>query len=169
MEVYFKMIPFFSALLCLALPGLGLWRLQADRPLKSPWLLTAGSMACCGAAMLQELFTIKRRVFGGDVGGIQDTIDAVLVICIVLLVVSVLLNLLFLWFAFELAKEDAARSGGSAQKPAGAGSAGASLQNIAPTPPQFEDGLPNPAAYPQKGGHSAAHQGLRTMKGEYTG
>lgn len=99
------MIPVFSALLCLALPGFGLWRLQADKPFKRPWLLMAGSMACCGIAMLEELFTIKRRVFSGDVGGIQDTINAVLTICILLLVAAVLLNLLFCWLAFELERE----------------------------------------------------------------
>ena len=111
------MIPFFSAILCLGLPAFGLWRLQAGDAPKRPWLVAAGSMAFCGIAMVQELFTIKRRVFGGDVGGIQDTIDAVLTLCILLLVVVVLLDLIYLWLSFELEREKAA----DAQPPRPAG------------------------------------------------
>ena len=62
-------------------------------------------MLFCGAAMLKELYTVRRRLFAGDVGGIEDTIDAVLAICVVLLVVAVLLNLAFLGLSYAMAAE----------------------------------------------------------------
>lgn len=96
------MIPVVSILLCLGLPVFGLWRLSRGK-MRRLWLIPAGSMLFCGTAMIQELYTVRRRLFAGDVGGIMDTIDAVLAICVVLLVVAVLLNLTFLALSYAMA------------------------------------------------------------------
>ena len=99
------MIPVGFIIVMIALPVYALWRTGKDRPLRHPYLFSVGSFLCCGGAMLQELYTIKRRLTAGDIGGIEDTIDAVLLICIVVLVIAVILNLLSLGLAHESAKE----------------------------------------------------------------
>lgn len=50
------------------------------------------SFSCGFAALLAELFTIKKRVLSHDYGGIEDTIDAVLMICVGIAVITILLN-----------------------------------------------------------------------------
>ena len=72
------MIPVVSILLCLGLPVFGLWRLGRGK-MRRPWLIPAGSMLFCGAAMLKELYTVRRRLFAGDVGGIEDTIPKMII------------------------------------------------------------------------------------------
>ena len=63
-------------------------------------LVTIGSFTAALIALCLEVVTIHRRVFSGDFGGIEDTIGAVLVICIGIIVVTVLLNLLALAAAY---------------------------------------------------------------------
>ena len=53
------------------------------------------------AKNFMELFTIKARVTAGDIGGIEDTIGAVIATCIGLLVFTVILNLLLLGISYE--------------------------------------------------------------------
>ena len=48
-----------------------------------------------------EIFTIKARTIAGDIGGIEDTIDSVIAICIGLLIFTVILNLLLLGISYE--------------------------------------------------------------------
>ena len=98
------MIPVIPALISLALAGFVLYR-SGRKPLKRPYLFSAGSFVACGWAMLQELGTVKHRVLAGDVGGIEDTIQAVIIICVVLLIVVALLNLAALALSYSPSAE----------------------------------------------------------------
>ena len=51
--------------------------------------------------MLQELLAVKRRLFVGDIAGLEDTIGAVIVICVVLLLCTMLLNWIALAICYE--------------------------------------------------------------------
>lgn len=95
------MIPIVSIILAFGLPVYALWRSGRPRPLKRPYFFAAGSFLFCGAAMLAELYTVKRRAFAGDYGGIEDTIGAVLLLCGVLLGFTLVLNLLLLILTYE--------------------------------------------------------------------
>ena len=94
------MIPVIPAIISLALVGFVLYR-SGKKPLKRPYLFCTGSFAACGWAMLQELTTVKQRILAGDVGGIEDTIQAVIVICAVLLVLVTVLNLAALGLSYS--------------------------------------------------------------------
>ena len=95
------MIPVFSIIVTLMLPAVVIWKSGKERPLRKSYLFSVGSFAFCGIAMLQEILTVKRRLFAGDISGLEDTIGAVLVICVVLLICTALLN----WFALALSYE----------------------------------------------------------------
>lgn len=77
--------------------------LHGRRRLRNPWLFSLGSFIFYAATVLDELFTIRRRVFSGDWGGIEDTIGAVLLITGALTIAVVLLNALSLgiWYIRE--------------------------------------------------------------------
>ena len=94
------MIPVIPAIISLALVGFVLYR-SGKKPLKRPYLFCAGSFVACCWAMLQELGTVKHRVLAGDVGGIEDTIQAVIVICVVLLVFVTVLNVAALGLSYS--------------------------------------------------------------------
>lgn len=94
------MVPIVSILLALGLPVFALWK-NGKGSLRRPYLCSIGSFSFCVIAAIMELFTIKRRLLAGDIGGIEDTIGAVLILCIGLLIVTVILNLLLLWISFE--------------------------------------------------------------------
>ena len=51
--------------------------------------------------MIAELLMVRRRLFAGDIGGIEDTIGAVIVVCVGLLVCTTILNLLLLGITCE--------------------------------------------------------------------
>lgn len=93
------MFPILSAVLALGLPLLALWRGSKKAP-RRPYLASVCSFLACLAALLAELFTVKRRVSAGDIGGLEDTIDAVLVICVGLVILTSALNLLLLGSAY---------------------------------------------------------------------
>jgi len=95
------MIPIVSIFLALGLPAYALRRSGKPNPLKHPYLFTAGSFFFCGVAMIEELLTVRRRVSAGDVGGVEDTIDAVVLLCCVLLGLTLLVNLLLLGLTYE--------------------------------------------------------------------
>jgi len=99
------MIPVFSILLALGLPILGLRRAIKGQLLRHTYLFSIGSFIFCAVAIIMELYTIKRRLLSGDIGGIEDTIDATLSLCVTLLVLTVGLNLM-LSFAFGNADEN---------------------------------------------------------------
>lgn len=90
------MVPIVSIVLALALPVYAMHRLEVNKPPKHPYLFSITSFVCCGWAIIAELFCVRQRLFSGDIGGIEDTIGAVLVICIGLLIATALLNLLLL-------------------------------------------------------------------------
>ena len=90
------MVPIGSIILALAFPVYAMHRQETDKPPKYPYLFSIASFVCCGWAIIAELLCVRQRLFAGDIGGIEDTIGAVLVICIGLLIATALLNLLLL-------------------------------------------------------------------------
>lgn len=50
------------------------------------------SFGACSAAVCTQFYDIRHRLLGGDWSGIEDTIDALIVMSIVLLAVTVILN-----------------------------------------------------------------------------
>ena len=50
------------------------------RPLRNAYVWSVGSFLCYVLLCVDQLMTISRRCAGGDFGGIEDTIGAVLVI-----------------------------------------------------------------------------------------
>ena len=72
-----------------------LWK-NKKAPLQRPYLFSVGSFIFCIAAAIAELFTVKSKLLAGQMGDIEDTIGAVIVICIGLAVITVILNLLLL-------------------------------------------------------------------------
>lgn len=94
------MIPIISIFIALTLPVVVIWK-SGRKPLRRPYLFSVGSFVFCGVALLQEILTVKRRLFAGDIGGIEDTIGAVILICVALLICTALLN----WFALAVSYE----------------------------------------------------------------
>ena len=94
------MIPIFTPLIAVLLPVFVLYRRYKDKPLKKAYLYSVGSFASALTAVCLEVRTVGLRAAAGDFGGIEDTIGAVLVICIGIAVVTVALNLLALAAAY---------------------------------------------------------------------
>jgi len=94
------MIPILTPLIAVVLPVIVLYRRYKERPIKRAYLYSVGSFSAALIAVCQEVMTIRRRTFSGDFGGIEDTIGAVVTICIGIAVVTVLLNLLALAAAY---------------------------------------------------------------------
>lgn len=90
------MIPLIQALLALALPLFVIWKHDRGGGVRHPQLFAAGSFACCAWGIIAELTTIKARLLAGDVGGIEDTIDSVIIMAVVLTVVTVIANVIAL-------------------------------------------------------------------------
>lgn len=95
------MIPVIPIVLSLALPAYAIHRQGKGKLPKHPFLFSIASFLFCGWGIIEELFCVRRRLFAGDIGGIEDTIGAVLVICIVLLVTTTIANLLLLGLTSE--------------------------------------------------------------------
>ena len=95
------MVPIFSIFFMIALPAYVLHRAKSDRPIKRAYLYSIGSFSFCAFAMLEELFTIKRRLGAGDIGGIEDTIGGVIVLCIGILAIALILNFITLGLCYE--------------------------------------------------------------------
>ncbi len=94
------MIPIISIVVAIGIPAFAIWK-NGKKPLKRPYLFSVISFTFCTRAAIMELFTIKARVTAGDIGGIEDTIGAVIATCIGLLVFTVILNLLLLGISYE--------------------------------------------------------------------
>ena len=94
------MIPIIGIVFAIGLPVYALWR-SKRAPVKRPYLYALASFAFCSAAIIDELFTIKRRALSGDFGGILDTIDAVLIICIGLVAFTLLMNAFLLGITWK--------------------------------------------------------------------
>lgn len=97
------MIPIISIAFAIGLPVFALWG-SGKAPVRHPYLFSIASFVFCAAALIQELFTIKRRALSGDFSGILDTIDAVLMICIGVVVFTIIINLLLLGITWEQKK-----------------------------------------------------------------
>ena len=92
------MIPIISIVVAIGIPAFAIWK-NGKKPLKRPYLFSVISFTFCTIAAIMEL--IKARVTAGDIGGIEDTIGAVIATCIGLLVFTVILNLLLLGISYE--------------------------------------------------------------------
>lgn len=101
------MVLVFSILLAFGLPAFALWKTMKQKQLKHPYLFSVGSFAFCAWGIIAEILTMKQRLFAGDIGGIQDTIDAVIMICAVLVVITIILNVLLLGLTYEEQREQA--------------------------------------------------------------
>lgn len=95
------MVPVVYIAVAFALSAYAIWRSKKADPPKRPYLYSLLSLIFCAAGIIAEIFTIKRRLLAGDIGGIEDTIGAVLTICIVFLAITAILNLLLLGLAYE--------------------------------------------------------------------
>ena len=107
------MLPVVSIVLALGLPAYALWR-NGRRALRRPYLFSVGSFLFCSAGMLAELFAVRRRVAAGDIGGLADTMDAVLMLCVGLLLLTVILNVLLLGLSYE--RDEMSDGGETAKK-----------------------------------------------------
>ena len=101
-----KMVPLISIIISMALPIFVLSRERRQKHLRHPYLFSIGSFSFCTIAAIGELFVVKKRLLSGDVGGIEDTIDAVLMTCIALLIITAILNLLAMGLSYEQLKEE---------------------------------------------------------------
>ena len=96
------MVPLSSFLIAFGLPLWAFVRCAGRRGARRHgYLISAVSFAACGVGLLQELYAVKRRLLAGDLSGLEDTIDAVILISVVLLVGTVLLNLIYLGASYE--------------------------------------------------------------------
>ena len=94
------MIPVFTPLIAVLLPIFVMWRSYRNRPLKKAYLYSVGSFTAALAAVCLEVRTIGIRAASGDFGGIEDTMTAVLIICIGIAAVTIVLNLMALAAAY---------------------------------------------------------------------
>ncbi len=81
---------FFFSIAAGALPLIGLW--LSGKGEKRVWPFSLGSFLFFALLCMDELFTIRRRCFNGDFGGIEDTIGAVLLITAAVAIVVLALN-----------------------------------------------------------------------------
>ena len=94
------MIPIFTPLIAILLPVFVLWRCYRGNAPKKAYLYSIGSFTSALAAVCIEVRTIGIRAAAGDFGGIEDTMAAVLIICIGIAAVTVMLNLIALAAAY---------------------------------------------------------------------
>jgi hypothetical protein len=90
------MVPIISIILAIALPIFAICRGVKNGCLKRAYLYAIASFVCCAGGIINQIFKIKQRLFAGDIGGIEDTIGAVLIISIASLVIVVILNFLLM-------------------------------------------------------------------------
>ena len=83
------------AVVAIALPIIGL-AIYEKKPLKRPYAFTALSFASCCGVFLMQMSSIKEDVFAGQIGTVEDTIGALILIGAVLAVVTVIANFILL-------------------------------------------------------------------------
>lgn len=64
------------------------------------YLFSLGIFAFYASGIIAEMFIIRQSLFSREIGGIEDTIDAVLLISVILLIITMILNLLLLGAAY---------------------------------------------------------------------
>ena len=94
------MFPIIAIIVALAPPILMLYLIDEVGKGKKLYIFPIISMAGCGAGILQQLIRVKMLSYAGDLGGIQDTIMASIIIAVFLLVITLVLNFLALWGLF---------------------------------------------------------------------
>ena len=95
------MIPVFHIILAFIMPATVIYRHNKENSLKRPYVFTVISFVSCGIGIIMEILTIKRRLYFGDIGGIEDTIGAVIIICVSMLFVTTILNLIALGLSYD--------------------------------------------------------------------
>ncbi len=95
------MIPIVSIFIMIALPAFALYKNGRGAPVKRTYIYSCGSFAFCAWGIISQIITIKNRLYSGDIGGIEDTIAAVILISIIMVVIAVLLNLVLLGLSCE--------------------------------------------------------------------
>ncbi len=95
------MIPIVSIFFMIVLPAFALYRNGRNLPLKRPYIYSCGSFAFCAWGIIFQIITIKNRLYSGDIGGIEDTIKAVILISIMMLLIALLLNIFLLGISYE--------------------------------------------------------------------
>ena len=83
------------AVVAIALPVIGL-AIYEKRPLKRPFVFTALSFASCCGVFLMQMSSIKEEVFAGQIGTVEDTIGALIMIGAVVAAVTVIANFILL-------------------------------------------------------------------------
>jgi len=86
------MIPIIQFILAIGLPAFAIWKSSRTRGVRYPYLYSLGSFACCAWGIISELTTIRSRLLAEDIGGISDTIDAVIIISIIMTVAAIIIN-----------------------------------------------------------------------------
>lgn len=89
------MIPVFHIILSLIFPIAAIY-FYNKKAFKRPYIFSLLSFAFCGSGIIHQLVIINKRVFNGDVGGIEDTIKAVILISVLSLIICLMLNLFML-------------------------------------------------------------------------
>lgn len=94
------MISIISAVTAIALPSFALWK-NEKHPLKRPYIISIFSFTFCSITIITQLITLKKQIFAGSIGTVEDTIWAVIMLCIALLIITVTANLLLLATSYE--------------------------------------------------------------------
>ncbi len=94
------MIPIILPLLAVILPGIVIVR-SRTKPVRTPFKYSIGSFACGFGALLQELWVVYRRAIHNDFGGIEDTIGAVFMISVGIVIVTLSVNFAALYLSDE--------------------------------------------------------------------
>lgn len=95
------MVPIVYIIIVFALPGFAIYRHGKVNTIKRPYMYSVGSFTACSAGIIQQLLTINRRLFSGDIAGIEDTIKGVIILCILMLLFTSVLNMLCLGLYYE--------------------------------------------------------------------
>lgn len=95
------MIPIISIIFAFGLPIYFFTNHAKNKHIKRPYIISVASFTSCSTGIIAELLCIKQRLLNHDIGGIEDTIWAVIVVCIFMLITTVILNLMVLGLAYE--------------------------------------------------------------------
>ena len=101
------MFPIITPFVAFAMPAFVIWRVKSGKPLRYAFIYSIISFISCTCNCINQIFVFNRRIISGDFSGIEDTIGAVILICIGVLIFTVILNLVAMFFAYsEKNKED---------------------------------------------------------------
>ena len=95
------MVPLIHSVLVFGFPLYALYKLDIHKPVRHAYVYSILSFASCCWAILTQLTTVKNRLFTGDIGGIEDTIQAVIIISFIILIIACIINLIMLILYYE--------------------------------------------------------------------